>query len=153
MESSAPAYASRTVSNARHLGKSLAGHGIPVCAADLGYTMSHQLWLDVSPLMDPFEVSRLLLEAGIVVNAINIPYLPSGTGLRLGVQEVTRLGMGTDDMDQIADIISRVITRKASPEKASPDVLELLARYTAPDAGHIDAAIQALAASTAPERP
>jgi glycine hydroxymethyltransferase len=149
----APAYASRTVCNARHLAAALDRHGIPVCAAGLGYTRSHQVWLDVAPLLDPFEASRLLLEAGIVVNAIDIPYLPSRTGLRLGVQEATRLGMDAGDMDQVASILARILTRKACPGDAAPEVRELLARHAEPGAGMIDAAIRILAMPAAEERP
>lgn len=122
-------YAARTVRNAQHLGHALTERGFTVCAADQGFTRSHQLWIDINPVIDPFEASQALLEAGIVVNAIDVPYLPAGTGLRLGVQEITRLGMGAEAMDQLADIWRNLLIRRENPRRVTAEVQELRQRY------------------------
>ncbi|MEX5709122.1 hypothetical protein AB1484_12625 [Parafrankia sp. FMc6] len=123
-------YAARTVRNAQHLGCALAERGFAVCAAERGFTRSHQLWIDIAPLMDPFDASQALLAAGIVVNAIDVPYLTSGTGLRLGVQEVTRLGMDTDAMDQLAHLFARLLVDRDEPSRVAAAVNNLREHHT-----------------------
>ncbi|ETA00771.1 glycine/serine hydroxymethyltransferase [Frankia sp. CcI6] len=123
-------YAARTVRNARHLGGALADRGFAVCAAERGFTRSHQLWIDIAPLMDPFQASQALLAAGIVVNAIDVPYLTPGTGLRLGVQEVTRLGMDTDAMYELAHLFARLLIKRDEPSLVAAGVDDLRRRHT-----------------------
>ncbi|MCE4628817.1 MAG: serine hydroxymethyltransferase, partial [Desulfurococcales archaeon] len=51
------------------------------------------------------------------------------SGLRLGVQEMTRFGMGRDEMKQIAELIARVLIKKEEPEKVRKDVIEFRKNY------------------------
>lgn len=129
LQDSVRAYATQTVTNARTLATSLAARGFTVCGAASGFTRSHQIWIDVASTIDPAEASRLLLSAGIVVNAIDVPYLAGGTGLRLGVQEVTGRGMGEAEMDEIAAIIRAVLIDRADPGHVTARVADLLDLY------------------------
>lgn len=138
-------YAARVVANARGLAERLAERGFTVCAADRGFTRSHQLWIDIAGQLDPARASCDLLDAGIVVNAIDIPYLPAGTGLRLGVQEATRLGMGLDEMDEIAGIFADVLLRRADTAQARSRVDELLQWHQRPDEEDVVEAVLAAA--------
>jgi glycine/serine hydroxymethyltransferase len=115
-------YATRVVRNAQHLGAYLSERGFTVCAADLGFTRCHQLWIDIAPLMEPERASEILLSAGIVINAIEIPYLETEFGLRLGVQEVTRLGMNVDEMRYLAQVFERLLIRREDPHVVALDV-------------------------------
>ncbi len=45
-------------------------------------------------------------------------------GIRLGVSEITRLGMKASEMTEIAEFIKRVIIDKESLEKVRVDVAE-----------------------------
>jgi glycine hydroxymethyltransferase len=58
---------------------------------------------------------------------MNKPDFPSG--LRLGSQELTRLGMKESEMDEIADFIKRIIIKDESPEKVKKDVIDLRRNY------------------------
>ena len=143
----AASYAAQTVGNARRLGHALAGVGFTVCAAERGFTRSHQLWIDIAPIMDPLEANQRLMAAGIVANAIDIPYLASKTGLRLGVQEVTRLGMGSDDMMAIASIMERLLIKREEASAVSADVQSLCARHFSHDQEVTEAAIRLICQS------
>ena len=129
LQGTAHSYATQTVTNARTLAAALAARGFTVCGAGLGFTRSHQIWVDVAPFIDPAEASGLLLTAGIVVNAIDVPYLAGGTGLRLGVQEATGRGMGEAEMDEIAAIIRAVLIDRTDPGHVSGRVTDLLDLY------------------------
>lgn len=118
-------YAAATIANAQHLAESMAERGLAVCAASRGYTACHQVWIDMSAVMPAEQAAALLLEAGLVVNAIPIPYLPE-PGLRLGVQEASWLGLERDAMEQIAEVFAAVLRDRRDPATAGKTVRALL---------------------------
>jgi glycine hydroxymethyltransferase len=90
----------------------------------------------VSRLTGGREAEFLLERAGIVVNRNLLPkdYLlktdyRNPSGIRLGTQEVTRLGMGRDEMREIARFIARVLVKREDPEKVRRDVAEFRRPY------------------------
>jgi glycine/serine hydroxymethyltransferase len=131
LQSTARHYAAQTVANARALATALASRGFTVCGACRGFTNSHQVWIDIAQIIPPAEASMLLLDAGIVVNAIALPYIASGTGLRLGVQEVTWRGMIDSDMEEIAGIVYDILVERTETLQAALRVTGLLNRYPA----------------------
>jgi glycine hydroxymethyltransferase len=132
MRPSLAEYARSVVRNARSFAGALAAHGFAVCGEERGFTRSHQVWLDVSPWLDATEASQILLKAGIVVNAIPIPYLKCPAGLRVGVQEVTRLGMDETAMIALADIFRAALIDKRAPCGLKNAVLALKQAYVDP---------------------
>jgi glycine/serine hydroxymethyltransferase len=97
-------------SNARSFAKSLAGHGIPVEGDPAeGYTETHQVLLRVKSYGPGMAIARRLEDNNIVVNYQALPddetFLES-SGLRLGVQEMTRFGMKAADFDRLAGYIA-----------------------------------------------
>lgn len=121
-------YAAAVVTNARRLAAALTDQGFTVCAAEHGGTRSHQVWVDIDPICPAETASRLLYEAGIVVNAIDIPYL-TAPGLRLGVQELTFAGFDGDGVDELATVMARALVYRESPESVARAVASLRARY------------------------
>lgn len=122
-------YASQTVANARHFGRVLADRGIAVCYPERDFTRSHQLWIDVSPIMPAARASLALFKAGVVVNAIPLPHVTADRGLRIGVQEITRLGFDDAAMEALADVFERVLIERVDPELVAPAVGALLAAH------------------------
>ncbi len=125
-------YASRIVENAKALAQALYERGIKVLYEHRGFTESHTLIADVSEHMNGYEAEKRLEEAGIILNRNLIPKdfrlktdYRTPSGVRIGVQEVTRLGMGRGEMVEIAELISRVIVRREEPGKVRERVREL----------------------------
>jgi glycine hydroxymethyltransferase len=56
--------------------------------------------------------------------------MPEPSGLRLGTQEITRLGMKENDMKTIAEFYRRIVIDKESPEKIKSEVLEFRSKFT-----------------------
>ena len=109
-------YARATISNARALAEALARRGLHPALAEQGYTSSHQVALDVGDHGGGYEVGKRLCEQDIVCNMNLLPGEPSKNamrprGVRLGVQEMTRFGMGPDEMDAIGDLLHAAITK------------------------------------------
>lgn len=47
------------------------------------------------------------------------------SGLRLGVQELTRVGMGTLEMQEVAKLYARVLLHQEDPKVVRKDVVQL----------------------------
>ncbi|MFJ5635169.1 hypothetical protein ACIQF5_21345 [Streptomyces goshikiensis] len=147
MDTHGRAYAQATVANARRLGAALAERGFTVCGEKHGFTASHQLWIDIAPLMDAEQASRRLFEAGIVVNAIPLPYITAPAGLRLGVQEATWAGMREDGIEELAEIFTAILRDGQDPAAVAPRT-RALAEGLAPAAGPAEQVLRvALAAA------
>jgi glycine hydroxymethyltransferase len=132
-------YAAATIANARRLAAALAEQGFTVCAEQRGFTACHQIWIDIAPLLAAEQAARLLFEAGIVVNAIPIPYLSAPAGLRLGVQEATWLGMDSAAMDHIAVVFAAVLRDRRDPAPYAKRVRALLDRHRDDDGAQLAA--------------
>lgn len=118
-------YAAQACKNSRALGQALYERGVPVLCPDLGFTRSHAIAVDVSQFGGGKECAKLLEDANIICNKNMLPRDTSSvnpSGLRLGSQEMTRLGMKESEMDEVADFIARVVVKKEDPSKVKEDV-------------------------------
>ncbi|MDE1852536.1 MAG: serine hydroxymethyltransferase [Thaumarchaeota archaeon] len=105
-------YAKDVVGNAQSLAGRLADLGENVLGEKNGYTKSHQVALDVTRYSDGGIIEKLLEDQNIIVNREPIPgdlkagrhYMNPG-GIRLGVAELTRLGMGKSEMKEVAELV------------------------------------------------
>ena len=105
-------YASKIVENSKALAKAFMKRGVKVMT---GGSDNHLLLLDVTPFGLNGRMSETILrECGITLNRNALPFDPNGpwytSGLRLGSAAVTTLGMGEKEMEEIADIISSVLS-------------------------------------------
>jgi glycine hydroxymethyltransferase len=105
-------YAKDVVGNAQALAGRLADLGEKVLGEKNGYTMSHQVAVDVTKYSDGGVIEKLLEDQNIIVNREPIPgdlqagrHYTNPGGIRLGVAELTRLGMGKSEMKEIAEIV------------------------------------------------
>ena len=116
MKQHAQAYAAQVVANAQALGRALDDAGIGVEARDFGYTRSHQIAVNVAA-HGGGVATALRLEANDII--VNYNLLPTDTdarnpsGLRIGVQEMTRYGMREADMQDLAGLMADAIRGKA----------------------------------------
>jgi glycine hydroxymethyltransferase len=105
-------YATQVISNAKQLGRALDEEGFNVLAAHKNYTKSHQVVIDISSISNGHEAANRLEESNIICNSNLLPrdsleMLWHPSGLRLGVQEVTKLGMKESEMREIAKFIRK----------------------------------------------
>jgi glycine hydroxymethyltransferase len=105
-------YARDVVINAQTLAEGLAGLGENVLGEKKGYTKSHQVALDVTKYSDGGVIEKRLEDQNIICNREPIPgdlkagrHYTNPGGIRLGVAELTRLGMRKSEMREIAEIV------------------------------------------------
>lgn len=122
------AYAAQTVANAKTLAQSLYEAGFDVLCEHKGFTQSHQIAINVTKHGGGAAVAEKLERANIIINKNLLP--PDRdpdrpTGVRLGVQELTRLGMRESEMKEVAALIARVVHGKADISTIKAEVNEL----------------------------
>jgi glycine hydroxymethyltransferase len=102
-------YQRRIVKNAKALAKALKERGLRLVS---GGTDNHLLLVDLRPLTGA-EAEAALEEVGITVNKNSIPFDPQKpaitSGIRIGTPALTTRGMGEEEMEEIAEIISSVL--------------------------------------------
>ncbi|MDD5366708.1 MAG: hypothetical protein PHR30_15330 [Gallionellaceae bacterium] len=123
------AYAQAVIHNAKALAASLAGLGIDVLFAELGATDSHQVLVDLGDKQRSLSVWNRLQNAGLNTNAIALPFRPSH-GLRIGVAEATRRGLGIPEMNRIAAWIALCAAGTTPTGTIAREVAELSARFS-----------------------
>ena len=127
-------YARDTVRNAQALGAALAEEGFDVLAAERGFTRSHQVVTrHGAPDSGAGAKAAQALEACGIISNMNM--LPGDTkpltpaGVRLGVQELTRVGMGPGEMREVARLFGRALLRREEPAKVRAATAALKSRF------------------------
>lgn len=105
-------YAHRIVDNAQALASEIQKKGIRITT---GGTENHLLVLDLSSFgLTGRQAETVLRQAGITANRNAIPFDKNGpwytSGVRLGTPAVTTLGMGKEEMKEIADVIFQILS-------------------------------------------
>jgi len=127
------AYSRQIVRNAKALGQAFHERGITVLCSDLGFTESHILLLDVCANGGGEDIAKRLVNANIVVNKNLLPSDRSAkdpSGIRLGTQELARIGMKEKDMVDVAEFFRRIVIKKEDPKKVAEDVREFKKDFT-----------------------
>ncbi|OYT34557.1 serine hydroxymethyltransferase [Archaeoglobales archaeon ex4484_92] len=124
------AYASQVIKNAKTLAEELYSLGYRVLGENRGFTETHQVAVDVREFGGGDPVAKKLEEVGIILNKNLLPWddlrkVDNPSGIRIGVQEITRLGMKEGEMRQIAHLIDSAIREKKDLSKVREDVVDL----------------------------
>ena len=121
-------YASDIVKNAKALGAALSSEGFDVIAEERGFTESHQVLTrhggpDSGSGM---RAAQTLEDCGIITNMNMLPgdtkAMSGPSGLRLGVPELTRVGMGVDEMQDVARFFARALINKEDPSTVRSEI-------------------------------
>ncbi len=122
------AYADQVVRDAKALAQALHERGFRVLAEKAGFTESHAVAVDVSAHGGGAEVALALERANMITNKNLLPWDTSSqrpSGIRLGAQELARIGMREHEMEEVADLMARVVLKGVPPDKVAADVRAL----------------------------
>ncbi len=130
-------YSSRVVENAQALASSLAGRGWRIVS---GGTDNHLLLLDLrGSEVDGKQAQVALDDVMLSTNKNMLPFDPlpptRTSGIRLGTPAATTRGMGSTQMDQVADWIDRRLRGledEASAQTIRAEVADLTPRFPVP---------------------
>jgi len=123
-------YAGQIVKNSKALGQYMYERGFNVSCEHKGFTESHQLVVEVSEYGRGTKVAKDLEKANIILNKNLMPWdnIDSSidpSGIRIGTQELTRLGMKEKDMEAVAELIKRAVIDVDDKESVKKDIVEL----------------------------
>ncbi len=108
-------YQAKVKANAKAFARALAASGVPVEGDERdGYTETHQVLIRVRTFGGGQEIARRLENNNIITNYQALPddetFLDS-SGIRMGVQEMTRFGMEAKDFEVLAGYIAEVVIK------------------------------------------
>jgi glycine hydroxymethyltransferase len=108
MQATGSALARAIVANSQILAAGLLERGVGLVGSETGLSQSHQVVIDCGGLGSQrgVEICQLLESVGILADVV----------VRLGTQQITRLGMGRGEMNEIADIVAHAL-RGETPEE------------------------------------
>jgi glycine hydroxymethyltransferase len=126
-------YANTIVQNSQALARALIEEGMTVAT---GGTDNHLMLVDVRPFsLTGRQAESALRECAVTLNRNSLPFDPNGpwytSGLRIGTPAVTTLGMGKNEMKEIAAIIGLVLknTKAEISGAGEPLVKQSKAKY------------------------
>ncbi|MAO92003.1 MAG: serine hydroxymethyltransferase [Rhodospirillales bacterium] len=122
-----PAYAAEMVTVAQALAQALAAEGLPVFAADKGFTTSHQFAIEAARFGGGQAASKTLRKAGFLACGIGLPIDPVAgdmNGLRIGTPELVRWGVTAQNAPELASLIARALTSN-DPEAVADETRAL----------------------------
>lgn len=107
------AYSKQIIKNSQALGQAMYEIGFDVLCEEKGFTQSHQIAIDMDNVGRASKLAKQLESNNIILNKNLFPWddvdnSDDPSGIRIGTQEVTRLGMKESEMKDIAEFIKRV---------------------------------------------
>jgi len=123
-------YAAQTIANAKAFGQALTDEGVNVEAREFGFTESHQLAINVTNFGVARNIARSLAEDNNIITNYNM--LPGDkdarnpSGLRIGLQEMTRYGMKEAEMGELASLMKAALIGTTVKD----EIIKLRNRYT-----------------------
>ena len=128
-------YAEQVVRNSKAFGRALFDRGFKALCPYLDFTESHQVIVDVKQHGGGQYVARQMARCNVICNKMSLPYdsphdaLHNPSGIRLGVQELTRWGMKEADMQTVAEFYKRAIVDREPLERIKQDVIALKQKH------------------------
>jgi len=125
-------YASAMMATASALATALDARGLPVHQGAHGYTASHQFAIEAHRWGGGQRAARLLRRANLLTCGIGLPVEPIAddmNGLRIGTPEITRLGMGPEDMGELASLLADGLEPGVDLDEVAKRVTAFRARF------------------------
>ncbi|WP_334195257.1 serine hydroxymethyltransferase [Pararhodobacter sp.] len=125
------AYAQAMADTARAFAEAMAAAGLPVFAAERGFTTSHQFAVEAAGFGGGQAASKTLEKAGFLACGIGLPIAPVEgdlNGLRIGTPELVRWGVTPADVPEIAALVAEAL-RSNDPAAVAPRTRALRARF------------------------
>jgi len=125
-------------SNAKAFARALKDKGIPVEGDEAdGFTETHQVLIRTKQYGNGMDIARRLEDNNIVTNYQALPddeTFLEPSGIRMGVQEMTRFGMNAQDFDVLAGYIAEVLKNNKNVKAEVKDFRQnfLIMKYCLP---------------------
>lgn len=133
-----PQYARKTIDNTLDFAEMLSERGFNVLGRRGNPSECHVLMVSLEGVMDQVEACHRLAACNLITHPMLLPGLDRKPGIRLGLQELTLLGLGTEELAQVADVFQAVVIDGQPPEKFAAPMADLRARFRWPVTSYAD---------------
>ncbi|MEQ9491246.1 MAG: aminotransferase class I/II-fold pyridoxal phosphate-dependent enzyme [Alphaproteobacteria bacterium] len=126
------AYADAMVRVSKAFAAALQERGLPVFAADKGFTASHQFAVEAAGFGGGQAMAKVLRKAGFLTCGIGLPLDPvpgDMNGLRFGTPEIVRCGVTEQDVGPLGDLTVKALT-EPSPERLAGEVAAMRKEFS-----------------------
>ena len=122
-------YATQVIKNAKALARELYKQDVAVLCPHKDFTESHTVLFDAK--MNANNAVKLLESCQIITNSFQLPWNSESkpTGIRLGTNELTRLGTKEDEMKIMASFIASALLKRQPTEKIKKKVSSFRKSY------------------------
>ena len=131
-------YAKQIVLNSRKMGATLNSKGFTIVGKENGYSDTHQVLIELKEngIRAP-EAGRILADANILTSPQLLPSEPPENvrdprGIRIGTQELTRLGMKEAEMEAVAGFMAEVLIDKKDTQEIGEKVAKFREKFPEP---------------------
>jgi glycine hydroxymethyltransferase len=124
-------YAAATIRNGRTLADAFAANDLLPLFAERGATVSNLFLVPLGTQVDADEFARRAEEANLIVSTARMPgdNPPQPFGVRIGVQDLTRHGMGAEQLVEIGALVGRLAHDANSVSAVGKRMAELAADF------------------------
>lgn len=133
-----PRYAKQIIDNTLGFAEMLRQRGFTLLGRRATPSECHVLFVNMEDLGDQVEACHRLAACNLITHPMLLPGLERKPGLRLGLQELTLLGMGPAELEQVADVFKAVVIDRRPPEKYAAAMAELRSRFQWPVTSYQD---------------
>jgi len=123
------AFMDQVIKNSQALGERLEAEGVPCVQWNGRFSLSHTVLVRLAELNLKTEAAAKLEQANIITTEMTLPDSLGKYGIRLGTQEITRLGAKEVDMSEIARLISTVLHEGQTSLEVRMEVETWMARF------------------------
>lgn len=116
-------YVRTLIKNNKFFAKCLSKRGFDIMASEHGYTETNQFWVRFENKEKAIEAFKILENINI---SSNIIFLPNNEwGLRIGTNEITRLGVEESFFESLSELFERAIIKKEAHDKMKKESVRL----------------------------
>lgn len=126
------AYAQTMRDCARALAQALDRAGVPIFAADRGFTTSHQFAVEAARYGGGQAAAKMLRRANLLTSGIGLPgaAVPGDmNGLRFGTPEIVRWGMTPAHMGALGSFIAGALSGRGTAGQLAPEVTQFRRKF------------------------
>lgn len=116
-------YTEELIQNNKYFAECLSKRGFDIVAKECGYTESNQFWVCFENKKRAIEAFQILERLNISTNIILLP--GEEWGLRLGTNEITRLGANKEFFQQLSDLFYQSVIARESIEQLQYESMQL----------------------------
>ncbi len=131
-------YSRNTLANARLCASLMEEAGFEVIGPRDRKTDCHVVFVDVQKHCEPIEAAHRLAQANIITHPMNFPLATPRRGLRLGLQELTALGMGETEVRLLVDVLRKLIIDNEDPAPLAKVIADLRHQHQYPTFSYLD---------------